>query len=350
MPSWHPAFAYSGCAYYECLTVRIEFTVPRLRLTALPSRKLPTPLFHTEAIALNRSTDKKRDDSSPDVIGPVQQFQLLLYATKDTELTACDLAVLAELTDRYLKDKGVTRPTSAAHLERETGRDDSSTQRSLARLLERGYITIAEPGHGRRGHTYLLPFDWVKATATAIYNYIKPLSDAKRRRRRGRRSYRTDAVDSTSTVATAPTRLLRSFVTAPMRYLTTVATASTRDQSYGLPMVRPIGADMSAGTDRVPPPVVTKRIKSVSIDYVIEGERCLFVNFDVGPPDIMVLESSYSSIDQEAGQERYSRLTSSAGLGWPEYVEELVGCTVYTQGNHYLMPHDVANDNNDKAA
>jgi hypothetical protein len=279
-------------------------------------------------------SEVKKSDS----IGPVQQFQLLLYATKDTELTACDLAVLAELTDRYLKDKGVTRPTSAAHLERETGRDDSSTQRSIARLLERGYITIAEQGIGRRGHTYLLPFEWVKDTATAIYNYIKPMAEAKRRKRRTRRSYRTDAVGKTVTVATAPTRLLRSFVTAPMRYLTTVATASTRDQSYGLPMVEPIGADISAGTYRVPPPVVTKKIKSARVENE-DGERWLSFEYEEGGCRSITIESNDADI-QADGQRELEQLQESAGLTEIDDPAQLVGCTVYLRGGQFVSKPD----------
>ncbi|MBB4427983.1 hypothetical protein GGD66_006569 [Bradyrhizobium sp. CIR48] len=289
--------------------------------------------------------ERDKPSAAEGAIGPVQQFQLLLFATKDTDLSACDLAVLAEITDRYLKDGpkgGTTRPTSAAHLAKETGRDDASTARSIAHLAERGYITVAEQGVGRRGNTYLLPFKWMRDTATAIYNYIKPLAEAKRRRRRAHRSNRAGAVANCTTVATAPTRELRSFVTAPVRYLDSIATAPTRDQSYGLPTEGPIGADMSAGTYRVPPPVVTKKIVSASVERD-GGDTLLIVEFDKGSTDVIVLEAD-SAREQEAGQNRYSRLTSSAGLGWPESFDELVGCIVHTQGDRYLLPHELHND------
>lgn len=276
-------------------------------------------------------------------IRSLEQFQMLLYATKDTELTACDLAVLAELTDRYLKDGprgGTTRPTSAAHLARETGRDDASTQRSLARLVERGYIKVAEPGFGRRGHTYFLPFGWVRETAEAIYKYVKGMADAKKRRRRARRSNRADAVSKALPVATAPMRYLRSFVTAPMRYLDSVATASVRDQSYGYPTGKPVGADVSACALRAQPPIVTKKIIAASVESE-DRERWLSVDFDDGGFDIIALESSDADTQQE-GQERFARLTSSASLmGDIDGAAELIGCTVHMRGDAYLLPHDV---------
>ncbi|UWU89620.1 hypothetical protein [Bradyrhizobium sp. CB1015] len=277
-------------------------------------------------------------------IGPVQQFQLLLYATKDTELSACDLAVLAELADRFLKDGpkgGATRPTSAAHLAKETGRDDASTARSIAHLAERGYISIAEQGIGRRGNTYLLPFRWVRDTATAIYNYIKPLAQAKRRRRRAQRSDRTRAVSSGDTVATAPARSLRSFVTAPVRYLDGVATAPTRHQSYGLPMEGPIDADMSAGTYGVPPPVVTKKIVGATVETE-DGESWLSLDFEEGGGDIIAVESADKDM-QADGQRELELLCASAGLDEVNEPAELIGCRVYLRGGRYVLAP--ANDN-----
>ncbi|MBJ7402966.1 MAG: hypothetical protein JHD07_06545 [Bradyrhizobium sp.] len=271
-------------------------------------------------------------------IGPVQQFQLLLYATKDTQLSACDLAVLAELTDRYLKDGpkgGATRPTSAAHLAKETGRDDASTARSIAHLAERGYISVAEQGIGRRGNTYLLPFRWVLDTATAIYNYIKPLAEAKRRRRRAQRSNRACAVSSGETVATASIRSLRSFVTAPMRYLDGVATAPARDQSYGLPMEGPIGAEMSAGPYRVPPPVVTKKIVAASVE-IEDGERWLSLAFEEGGGDIIAVESADKDT-QDDGQSELVLLCASAGLNEVNEPAELIGCRVHLRGGRYVL-------------
>jgi hypothetical protein len=280
--------------------------------------------------------------SKPDTVGPVQQFQLLLYASKDTELTACDLAVLAELTDRYLKADGVTRPTSAGHLAKETGRTIRPVQESLTRLAERGYITLAEQGSGTRGNTYRLPFEWVRATWDAIYAVIKEMADAKkhRRRKRGRASYAADSVATPPKLATLRTAYLRSLVTLPTAYLGTLATLSTAPQSYIAPercLYRDAG---TAGGLKPPPPVITKKIVAASVESD-DGEQWVEVEFDVGASDFITLESDSAS-EQEEGQERLARLTSSAGLmGDIESPDELVGCIVHMQGDRYLMPHDV---------
>src|SRR5262245_8778496 len=103
---------------------------------------------------------------NPDAIGPVDQFNLCLYASKDARLSACDLAVLFELVDRFTKKDygpykaGTTRPTGKAHLERETGRTDGAVKASLARLQEYGYIRVAVEKQGTRGREYSINFDW----------------------------------------------------------------------------------------------------------------------------------------------------------------------------------------------
>jgi hypothetical protein len=97
---------------------------------------------------------------------------------------------------------------------------------------------------------------------------------------------------------------------------------------------------MSAGTDRVPPPVVKKKILAASVEND-GGERWMNVEFDDGATDIITLESDNAEW-QEEGQQRLDRLTSSAGLmGDIDNAEELVGCTVHMRGDWYLMPHDV---------
>ncbi len=293
-------------------------------------------------------TDSK--PASNNVIGPVQQFQLLLYASKDTELTACDLAVLAEMTDRYLKADGVTRPTSAGHLAKETGRTIRPVQESLTRLAERGYITLAEQGSGTRGNTYRLPFEWVRATWDAIYAVIKEMADAKKRRRRkrGRASYAVGSVATPPKLATLRTAYLRSLVTLPTAYLDTLATLSTAPQSYSEPE-RLLNIDaVPAGGLTPPPPVISKKITAASVE-VDDGETILIVEFDdASLPDVISLESDSAS-EQEAGQERLNRMLTSTGLGGiDDDAAALVGCTVYTQGNRYVPPPD--NDNMQDAA
>ncbi|WP_431014495.1 hypothetical protein [Bradyrhizobium pachyrhizi] len=295
------------------------------------------------------------ESKKPGVIGSLQQFQLLLYATKDTELTACDLAVLAEITDRYLKDGprgGTTRATSAAHLAKETGRELRSVERSLVRLQERCYIMVAETGKGRAGNTYLLPFEWVRKVAADIYVYIKQFADAKKQRRKARRSARADAGAIAHTAPVVPAResVLRVFrstdrddgttwlVPTRLSGLDTVVPTETPDQSYGLPTARPVGADMSAVTYGVPPPVVTKKIQSASVEAE-DGEQWLTLTFEERGGDIITLESA-DAREQEDGQRELEQLAYSAGLSEISDAAELIGRTVYVRGGRYVAPPD----------
>ncbi len=274
-------------------------------------------------------------------IGPVQQFQLLLYASKDTELTACDLAVLAELTDRYLKSEAVTRPTSAGHLAKETGRTIRPVQESLTRLAERGYVTLAEQGSGTRGNTYRLPFEWVRATWDAIYAVIKEMADAKKRRRRkrGRASYAADSVATPPKPATLRTAYLRSLVTLPTAYLDTLATLSTAPQSYIAPE-RCLYRDAdAAGGLKPPPPVISKKIVAASVESE-DGERWLSLDFEERGGDCIALESA-DKATQDDGQRELEQLCASAGLKEIDDAAELVGRTVHMQAGRYVQPTDL---------
>lgn len=287
-------------------------------------------------------TDSKQPRTAkPDAVGPVQQFQLLLYASKDTELTACDLAVLAELTDRYLKAEAVTRPTSAGHLAKETGRTIRPVQESLTRLAERGYITLAEQGSGTRGNTYRLPFEWVRATWDAIYAVIKEMADAKKRRRRkrGRDSYAADSVATPPKPATLRTAYLRSLVTLPTAYLDTLATLSTAPQSYIAPercLYRDAGA---AGGLKPPPPVISKKVVAASVESE-DGETWLSLEFEDGIGDYIAVESADADMQAE-GQRELELLAASAGLNEIDDAAELIGRTVHMQAGRYVRPTDL---------
>jgi hypothetical protein len=274
----------------------------------------------------------------------VQQFQLVLYATKDTELTACDLAVLAELTDRYLKAEGVTRPTSAGHLAKETGRTIRPVQESLTRLAERGYVTLAEQGSGTRGNTYRLPFEWVRATWDAIYAVIKEMADAKKRRRRkrGRASYAAGSVATPPKLATLRTAYLRGLVTLPTAYLDTLATLPTAPQSYIAPERCLYRDAVPAGGLEPPPAVISKKIKSASVESE-DGESWLSIEFEERGSDTIALESADKGI-QEEGQRELEQLCNSAGLGEIDDASELVGCIVYMRGIRYVAPPDDMRD------
>lgn len=92
---------------------------------------------------------------SPDAIGPLDQFKLGLYASQDTNLTACDMACLMEILERFIKKDfdphkaGVTFPVGHTHLVRETGRAVAAVKASLARLRGYGYIKVAPKAQAR---------------------------------------------------------------------------------------------------------------------------------------------------------------------------------------------------------
>jgi hypothetical protein len=297
-----------------------------------------------------------KPDKKLDAIGALDQFQLLLYASKDTRLSACDLAVLGELTDRYTKKDygpykaGFTRPTGYTHLVRETGYARTSVRESLARLQEHGYIRIAHDGCGTRGNDYVLNFNWSRTVAAAIAKEVDARKVAKKRRHRASVPENRHSKDNQLVCrSSAP---LRDIVCRSSDTLTDLVCRLSGTQTYVGPTGPYVGADMSAGTDRVPPPVVTKRIVATSVEEE-DGIKWLAVDFDTGLSDFIMIESDDAS-DQQEGWERLNRLTSSAGLGDIEDASELIGHTVRMQGDRYLSPYEeAANDNsvdNQKAA
>ncbi|NYG47575.1 hypothetical protein GGD67_005056 [Bradyrhizobium sp. IAR9] len=98
---------------------------------------------------------------------------------------------------------------------------------------------------------------------------------------------------------------------------------------------------MSAGTYRVPPPVVTKKIVSAIVETE-DGETWLSLDFEEGGGDVIALESSDKGI-QDDGQREIQKLCASAGLDELNESAELIGCIVYLQGGRYVLAP--ANDN-----
>lgn len=295
-------------------------------------------------------TDSK--PASNNVIGPVQQFQFLLYASKDTRLSACDMAVLAELTNRYVKKDfgrykaGVTLPSGYTHLTRETGYARTTIMESLARLRYYGYIAVADEGAGTRGSTYLINFNWSCTVAEAVAKEIDARKTAKKKRRRA--SVPENQHTKAETPVCRPSVPLRELVLRHADTLTNLVLRKTGTETYMKPKGFHIGDADAAGGLKPPPPVISKKITAASVE-VDDGETILIVEFDdASLPDVISLESDSAS-EQEAGQERLNRMLTSTGLGGiDDDAAALVGCTVYTQGNRYVPPPD--NDNMQDAA
>jgi hypothetical protein len=105
-------------------------------------------------------------------IGSRDQFLLLFYATKDNRLAACDLAVLAEIIDRWHKETGRGIPTGLAHLIRETGRNRRAVRDAIAKLERLGFIAIAKKGAGRASTSYTPNFEWARETRANVQEEI----------------------------------------------------------------------------------------------------------------------------------------------------------------------------------
>lgn len=169
-------------------------------------------------------------DSPP--VGALDQFQLALYASKGAEppLNGTDMAVLMELIDRFKKKEGVTYPSSAGHLARETGRPSRSVQESLRRLQDINLAMVVEHGTGTKGNTYTFNFAWVREVAAEIHAEKEARAAARKRRRKS--SYAENRVGSTDELATRKSAPLRDIVTRKFAQLGTVATRKSAPQTY----------------------------------------------------------------------------------------------------------------------
>ncbi|RCW80921.1 hypothetical protein [Phyllobacterium bourgognense] len=166
-------------------------------------------------------------------IGPVDQTQLVLYASKNTSLSACDLAVLAEITDRYLKLKGVTYPTGLTHLVRETGRSHSSVQDSVRRLLSFAYISVKVEGKGTRGTEYDLNFDWVREVAERVKCAKADRTRAKKSKGKKKASVPADHTTTENKLVCRNSTPLRELVGVPTDTLGNPAYRNSGTQTYG---------------------------------------------------------------------------------------------------------------------
>ncbi|MER8439285.1 hypothetical protein NKH36_03085 [Mesorhizobium sp. M1312] len=181
-------------------------------------------------------------------VGSLDQFQLALYASKGAEppLNGTDITVLLELIDRYKKKDGVTFPSSAGHLSRETGRPIRSVQESLRRLQDIRLAQIVDQGTGTRGNTYTFNFEWVREVAAEIRSEIESRAAARKKRKKKNPASNADnRVASNENLPMRKSAPLRDIVTRKFAYLTGVPTRESAPQTY----VEPTGSyDRCAGT------------------------------------------------------------------------------------------------------
>jgi hypothetical protein len=284
-------------------------------------------------------------------VGSLDQFQLALYASKGAEppLNGTDLTVLLELIDRFKKKDGVTFPSSAGHLARETGRPIRSVQESIRRLQDMHLAQIVDQGTGTRGNTYTFNFEWVREVAAEIKSEIESRATARKKRRTKKTA--SSAENRVATNETLPTRKsapLRDIVTRKFAYLTGVATQKSAPQTYGVPTgtygggagAPPFGYATSCtaplrkedgSIDFTVYPDVERWVTITSVeteDIEEDNAKCLTVNYttDCGiKSDIFIITESDDETEKEDGKIRLLRLCWAVGITQLEDAEELVG-------------------------
>lgn len=287
-------------------------------------------------------------------VGSLDQFQLALYASKGAEppLNGTDITVLLELIDRFKKKDGVTFPSSAGHLARETGRPIRSVQESLRRLQDMHLAQIVDQGTGTRGNTYTFNFEWVREVAAEIRSEIESRAVARKKRKKKNPASNADnRVASNENLPTRKSAPLRDIVTRKFACLTGVPTRKSAPQTYGEPTgsydrcagtppfgyatsgAAPLRKEDGALDFRVFPDVerwVT--ITGADVDVLDDEEddhaTVLTVRFvtDCGiQSDIFLTTNSDNEQEQADGQKVLASVLSAVGLSNIETADELVG-------------------------
>lgn len=278
-------------------------------------------------------------------IGSLDQFLLVLYASKDTRLTACDLSVLIEVVDRFQKDDDSGIASGQAHLMRETGRSDGAVQTSRRRLVEFGYLAIEAPGRGSTGTRYRPNFDWSRAVRAVI----KAEKDARKAAKLAKRKSGSGAVPSPTSQggeggrSSAP---LRDLVWQPTAPLPDTVGQSPAPHTYGVPSEEGtygrLADGVGSGLPATPPAANDNLVKGgwrrVRItDATVhpeDGNAILVVTFsDDTSTEIYVRADDHRT--QAEGQEQLNRLMVAA-LGRKITSEsELIGADLMLFGRHY---------------
>lgn len=299
---------------------------------------------------MQRKTEQSWTDRSESRIGSLDQFQLVLFASKDTRLTAADMAVLIEVTDRYLKNDGHTLATGNKHLERETGRSGSTVKASRLRLVKLGYLAIEHDGVGTRGTVYVPNFDWCRAVAK-IYGDEIATRKAAKRKRKSKPSGGVDHPTSAPKLVGARTTPLRDLVGLAGTPLSYLVGAHTHPQTYvGTTDSLRRGANTPAfsleDTQGVAPQE-KKKARTVTIDSAstrIDGTSTwldLELMTQSGEEETYYIElESSDSAAQDEGQKKLARLLYVAGLGAIDEPDELTGSrfTILPCGDFIPVP------------
>lgn len=248
----------------------------------------------------------------PKKINSLDQFQLCLFASKDTRLTACDLAVLAEITDRFIKDDGVTRATGVTHLVRETGRNSKAIKASRKRLLQHHYLQVGANFQGATGTAYIPNFAWSIAAADAVRNEVASRKKIRRSRKRSGGLPTPTKKENLVGASTPPQSALVGASAPPLRELVGVPGTP---QTYVSPTGELRGGVHTPVNGLLPvpgvPPVEWKIVDS-SVDGEA-GEKWLNLKLKNNAGDLdeagICLESNDPS-RQADGQKALARLTS----------------------------------------
>ncbi len=270
-------------------------------------------------------------------IGSLNQFQIALYASKDKRLSACDLACLFEIVDRFLKDQGITRPTGKAHLERETGRSNGSVKESLRRLVEWQYISVAKLGSGTRGTEYLPNFEWAHRVASAIRSEVKDRAEAKKKRRRSGAENRPTSSPKLVGQNSAPLRELVGQPTAPLDGLDgqnsapqTYVTPTRGDYVGNKSAPEPCASALRQAPVRADYDIAEFTIDYVSVDKSEEdGSDFIYVSMVTDDGEFEQDECIFTQSDdqkkQDEGQQQLASLMRAIGMNEIRVAEDLLG-------------------------
>lgn len=289
-------------------------------------------------------------EQSQKKIGSLDQFQFVLYASKDKRLNACDLAVLFEITDRFLKKDGITYPTGSTHLARETGRNVKTVKASRAKLLKFHYLQVGEPFQGSTGTAYLPNFKWSSKVADAIKTEVAARA-AKRKSRKssGGLPTPTKAPNLVGGIS-PPLDGLVGGISPPLRDLVGVPRPP---ETYVGPTSPYVGGVHTPVHGLSPVPGAPPRLWKI-IDSSVEhdaGEMWMHLRLedDSGASDeaSICLESSDAS-RQAAGQKTLARLTNDLD-GGIDGSEDLHGMWVFFDAQFEVQPAP-ANDNANQQA
>lgn len=288
---------------------------------------------------------KVTNKSSVDKINSLDQFQFMLFASKDPRLNACDIAVLFEIVDRYIKSDGITYPTGVTHLVRETGRGGKTVKASRAKLLTYHYMQVGEAFKGTTGTCYLPNFAWSAQAAEAVRG---ELASRRQKKKSGKASGGLPTptkADNLVGVESTPLGEIEGANVPPLRHLVGVPRPP---ETYVVPTCTYVGGSIPPALGLAPTQGVAPRLWEIADSRVDVEAGDTWLNLalrnDAGEnEEASVCLESNNLARQEAGQRTLERLSIALDRSI-EDAKELLGLRVLFDDQGELRPAP-ANDN-----